>query len=108
MDKMGLGQRICEARKSHGWTQETLAEQAGIGVMYLGEIERGIKAPSMKVFIKLLNALEIPADYVLRYEVLSGKEHVFDEMTQKLVPLTPKQRKTALDILDAYISNLEI
>lgn len=107
MDKLVLGKRICEARKARGWTQEMLAERADIGTMYLGEIERGIKAPSMKVFIKLLNALDISADYVLRYEVHSGKEHVFDEMTQKLEHLTPKQRKTATDILDAYIKNLD-
>ncbi len=54
-----MGKRICEARKARGWTQETLAERADIGTMYLREIERGIKAPGMKVFIKLLNALEI-------------------------------------------------
>ncbi len=59
MEKLMMGKRICEARKARGWTQETLAERADIGTMYLREIERGIKAPGMKVFIKLLNALEI-------------------------------------------------
>lgn len=107
MDKVALGKRIREARKKRGFTQEVLAEKTGIGVMYLGEIERGTKAPSMKIFIKLINALEISADYVLRYEVVSGKEHVFDEITQKLEPLTPKQRKAAAELLDAYINNLE-
>jgi len=36
----------------------------------------------------------------------SGKEFVYDELTQKLDGLTPQQRKTAADILDAYIRNL--
>ena len=48
MDKLVLGKRICEARKARGWTQEMLAERADIGTMYLGEIERGIKAPSIR------------------------------------------------------------
>ncbi|OLA32938.1 MAG: hypothetical protein BHW33_00295 [Firmicutes bacterium CAG:137_57_8] len=70
-------------------------------------VERGIQAPSMKVFIRLLNAPEISAGSVLRHKVLSGKEHVFDEMAQKLEHVTPKQRKAAWDILDADIKNLD-
>ena len=106
MDKVALGSKLREARKAKGYTQEALAELADIGVMYLGEIERGIKMPSMNIFIKLIEALDISADYVLRDELSSGKEYVFDEITKKLDNLTPQQRKTATDILDAYIRNL--
>lgn len=106
MDKAELGKKIQEARKKMGYTQEFLAEKADIGIMYLGEIERGVKMPSLKIFTKLIVALEISADYVLRDELPSGKEYVFDEITKKLEDLTPKQRKTAVDILDAYIKNL--
>lgn len=106
MDKIELGKKIQEARKKRGYTQEALAEKADIGTMYLGEIERGVKMPSLKIFIKLVEALDISADYVLRDELPSGKEFVFDEITKKLVDLSPKQRKTAVDILDAYIKNL--
>ena len=55
MDKRALGERIREARKKHGWSREILAERAGIGLMYLGEIERGVKTPSMQMFINQLN-----------------------------------------------------
>ena len=106
MDKVALGSKLREARKNKGYTQEVLAEKADIGVMYLGEIERGIKMPSMNIFIKLIEALDISADYVLRDELSSGKEYVFDEITKKLDNLTPQQRKIATDILDAYIRNL--
>lgn len=58
-------------------------------------------------FYPLLNAPEISAGSVLRHKVLSGKEHVFDEMAQKLEHVTPKQRKAAWDILDADIKNLD-
>lgn len=106
MDKVELGRKIQEARKKMGYTQESLAEKADIGIMYLGEIERGVKMPSLKIFIKLITALNISADYVLRDELPSGKEYIFDEITKKLEDLTPKQRKAAVDILDAYIKNL--
>lgn len=106
MEKAELGSRIREARNEKGYTQETLAEMADIGLMYLGEIERGVKMPSMRIFINILNALDISADYVLRNELTSGKPYVFDEVTKKLEKLTPNQRKAAVDILDAYIKNL--
>lgn len=106
MDKAALGAKIREARNKLNLTQEVLAEKADIGVMYLGEIERGVKMPSMNVFIRLVEALDISADYILRDELPSGRDYVFDELTQKLASLTPKQRKTASDILDAYIKNL--
>ena len=107
MDKASLGKKIREARIKKGYTQQTLSEKADIGEMYLSEIERGVKMPSMNLFIKLITALDISADYVLRDEIPTGKEFVYDEITQKLEGLTPKQRKAAADILDAYIRNLE-
>ena len=106
MDKAALGQKLRQARIEKGYTQQVLSEKADIGEVYLSEIERGLKMPSMNLFIKLITALDISADYVLRDKVPSGREYVYNELTQKLDSLTPKQRKTAADILDAYIRNL--
>ncbi len=107
MDKVELGKKLREARNKAGLTQEALAEKADIGVMYLGEIERGVKMPSMKIFIKIIIALDISADYVLRDELPSGKEYVLDDVTERLSKLTPQQRKGAVEILDAYIKTLK-
>lgn len=107
MEKVELGKRLREARNKAGLTQEQLAEIADVGVMYLGEIERGVKMPSMKIFIKVIEALNISADYILRNELPSGKEYVFNEVTEKLSKLTPQQRKGAVEILDAYIKTLD-
>ena len=43
MDKMFIGDRIREVRKSKGLTQEQLAEKADMSVNFLGEIERNQK-----------------------------------------------------------------
>ncbi len=107
MDKATLGKKLREARQKKGYTQYALAEIAGIGNVYLGEIERGTKMPSLNTFIKLIEALDVSADCILRDELSSGKEYIYDEITQSLKNLTPKQRKAAADILDAYLRNLE-
>ena len=106
MNKVDLGKKIREARLQKKYTQQKLAEEAGIGEMYLGEIERGTKMPSLRIFIKLIEALDVSADYVLRDELPSGEHFIYDEITEKLRVLTPRQRKTASDILDAYIRNI--
>lgn len=106
MEKVTIGKRIREERLKKGYTQQEVAEKASICVVYLSEIERGIKMPSINSFIQILEALEVSADYILRGELTSGQTYIYDEIAQKLKKLTPAQRRTAADILDAYIKNL--
>ena len=107
MERAALGKRIRESRISKGYTQQDLADRAEISVVYISEIERGTKMPSLNIFVKLIEALGISADYILREELTSGKKYIYDELTERLKDLTPKQRKTAADILDAYLRNLD-
>ena len=107
MERAELGKRIRESRIQKGYTQQDLANLAEIGVVYLSEIERGIKMPSMNIFIKIIDALDVSADYVLRDELPSGKEYICTEIAEKLLILTPSQRKTATAILNAYLTNLQ-
>ncbi len=106
MQKELLGARIKEARKQRRFTQEQLAEKSNISNVYMGEIERGVKMPSIPVLIDIIEALDVSADFLLRDSIASGIPFVNNEITQKLDKLTPKQRKAVLDIIDAYIKNI--
>ena len=106
MERAALGKRIHESRIKKEYTQQDLANKADIGVVYLSEIERGVKMPSLNIFIKIIDALDVSADYILRDEISSGKEYIRTEITEKLLALTPHQLKTATDILNAYLNNL--
>ena len=106
MEQLALGKRIKEARNKLKLTQEALAEKANISNVYLGEIERGTKIPSVPVLVDLAQALNVSADYLLLDSLNSANTIINNEITDKLDKLTPKQRKTALDILNAYINNL--
>jgi len=107
VDKITLGKRLREARQKKGYTQHDLARIANVSDVYLGEIERGLKMPSLNSFIRLIEALNLSADYILRDELTSGEVYIYDEITKKLSHLTPKQRQTAADILDGYLRNLD-
>lgn len=106
MEKAALGKRLRQIRIQKGFTQQALAQKADIGVVYLGEIERGLKMPSLSVFIKIVEALGVSADYVLWEELSSGSTYICNEITKKMESLSPKQRKTIADILDVYINSL--
>ena len=59
MDKAALGQKLRQARLDKGYTQQSLSEKADIGEVYLSEIERGRKNPSLEQFFRLCDALDI-------------------------------------------------
>ena len=106
MDKKDLGLRLRDLRIEANYTQEELAEKADMSTVYLGEVERGQKVMGVDKFINIVKALGVSADYVLCNELPTGEPYVFDEITKKLKKLDPKQRKTAMDILDGYLKNL--
>lgn len=106
MKRAAIGARLREARNQRKLTQEQLAEMLEIGTTYISDIERGAKFPSLSLFIKIVDALGVSSDYILRGEIEAGKNCVYDEITKKLDGLTPKQRLGVADLIDAYIKNL--
>ena len=107
MDNNTVGKRIREARHKKKLTREQLAEKLDIGAYFLGEIERGVKTPSLPVFVNIAETLGVSADYILRDKLSTGKGYVNNEITAKLDRLTPKQRACAIDVLDAYIKAIQ-
>lgn len=106
MKRAAIGARLREARNQRKLTQEQLAEMLDIGTTYISDIERGAKFPSLSLFIKIVDALGVSSDYILRGEIEAGKNCIYDEITKKLDGLTPKQRLGVADLIDAYIKNL--
>ena len=106
MTKENIGRRIREARTKRGMTQEQLAERTDITIVYLSELERGLKLPSLTVFVSIAETLHVSTDSLLRDDLESGKEYIYDDLTRKLERLSPKQRIAVSEIIDAYIRNL--
>lgn len=57
-----LGKRIRTERTNKRLTQFALADEVGVSQNYLGDIERGIKAPSVTTAIRLANVLNVSLD----------------------------------------------
>lgn len=106
MDKLTMGDRLKDARKRLNMTQEDLAERVDVTTFYIGEIERGTKTPSLDLFIKLIEVLDVSADYLLRDTVSTGNVYGDKRMARKLENLSPKQRAAIEAIIDTYIEYL--
>jgi FMN phosphatase YigB (HAD superfamily) len=72
MDERGLGQRLQEARKAAGLTQQQLCAQANLSFSTLTKIERGaIKSPSIFTVQAIATALGTGLDELLGFAVAS-------------------------------------
>ena len=54
-----FGRRVQSIRATHGMTQETLAEKAGISPEYVSRIERGNTSPSFGTISRVAEALQV-------------------------------------------------
>ena len=61
-----LGNTIKKLREKKGFSQEALAEEAGIHRTYMGRVERGKQNISILNLIKIAKALGIPSATLLQ------------------------------------------
>ncbi len=65
LDYGRMGMRIRQVRKTKGWSQEELAQKAGISMSFMGHIERGSRIMSLETFVNICEALHTNADELL-------------------------------------------
>lgn len=58
-DRKLLGDGIRRYRKLESLTQEKLAEKVDLNPVYLGQIERGYKVPTVDVLLRIARALKV-------------------------------------------------
>ena len=58
-DRRLLGGGIRKYRKLAGLTQEKLAERIDINPVYMGQIERGYRVPTVDVLLRMARALKV-------------------------------------------------
>lgn len=56
-----FGQALRDLRQAQGWTQETLAFEAGLERVFISMLERGVRQPTFTAVLKLAAALDCSA-----------------------------------------------
>lgn len=100
MDKKVLGARIREERKKLSLTPKEFSEKVGISDAYLSEVELGKKMPSINTFIKIVNIIGIPADVLLRGEVIIKKPYKCDKISKRIRDFSSEHLEIVSDIID--------
>lgn len=69
-----LGKNIRNLRKEIGWTQECLAEKAGISVPFMTQIELARKTASLEVIEKIAKALNVSYTQLFKTDISENKD----------------------------------
>ncbi len=77
--KVQIGDRLKRLRKERGFTQKDLAAKVsgGLDYTYIGKIERGEQFPSLKILMRLSEALSVPPGYFFLDETMSKTIDLF-------------------------------
>lgn len=61
-----FGKKVRAARQARGWTQEELADRAGLAPVQVSRVERGVREVRLTTLLRLVSALGTTPDRLLR------------------------------------------
>jgi transcriptional regulator with XRE-family HTH domain len=105
MNLQDIGQRIKQYREAAGLKQDELAKQVGLSITYISALERGVKLPKLETFIRIVNTLKIPSDYLLRDVLVVRNETNPASLSDRLDKLPPKEQKRVFHVVDVMIKD---
>ena len=92
-----IGARICEIRKKKRLTQEELAEKMDVSIQMISNLERGKKAIRPENIVKLCEALDVSAEYILRGISLMSD---IGEVMKKYIALSREKQEAVERIIN--------
>jgi XRE family transcriptional regulator, regulator of sulfur utilization len=90
-----IGTRLRDTRESLGLSQEAVAARARVNTSYLSQIERGRKAPSLDVFVRLATAVNLTLAELFADQEGSTPSLDVREV-ERLLDAVPDERRPAL------------
>lgn len=105
-DMREIGNRLLAIRKRMGMTQMEVAEAAGLSGRTYADIERGSVNMRVETILHICEALHITPDEILtqRPSEMTVQE---EEVLASLKSCNPKDKETALRLLNVYLQSLK-
>ena len=100
-----LGKRIKKARVLSKIKQEQIAEQLGVSVGYISQIERGVTKISLDTLAKYVEVICADMAAIINGVDMGSKIYLNDEIDSIITDLLPKERKMLLDFVELLINN---
>ena len=99
VDLSPVGSRIKTARENKKLTQEELAAMVDLSPTHISVIERGVKSPKLETFVRIANALDGSADYLLVDVVENSTKGISCELYDYVSNLSKKEREKVLTVV---------
>lgn len=93
-----IGQRIKEARRSKGWSQERLSEEIDVTTVYISRVERGTTQINLKRLAQIGNALNISVEYLIGGTTTTSPNYLDRELYEALLNCTPAKQRLIYNI----------
>lgn len=94
-----IGQRIREIRLAKGMTQNDLAFVAHISTSNVSDIELGKSKIWLTTFVKIVEALQVSADSILRSNVPEVNDMYRNEYSELLSDCSPAEIEAIMEIV---------
>lgn len=107
-DLIGLGSFIRSQRRLAQLSQRELAKLAKLSDPYVSQLERGLHEPSVRVVRAISNALNMPAEVLMKQAGWLGLEPIDTPDTESAIRndsnLTNSQKSAMLEIYKGFTS----
>lgn len=101
-----IGSRIKEVRRERGMSQADLAAKADISMPHVSEIELGKTSMRLSSFIRIVEALEVSSDYLIRANVPDVKSIYYAEFEEIVSDCSPAELDSILQIVKQVKSTM--
>jgi transcriptional regulator with XRE-family HTH domain len=105
MDFKRLGKRLREERLKRSYSQEELAEKAGLSSVFISHIECGSAKASLETLVKVCNALGVTPDLILYDSFHESRTYFSDEISSLLDKCSDEEIKIITRLIKAYIED---
>jgi transcriptional regulator with XRE-family HTH domain len=79
-----IGANIRRLRKARRWTQERLAEETGLSTYFIGSVERGQAAVSLRSLDQIARVLRVPLGMVVQIDEEQDRRVLIEDLSHRL------------------------
>jgi transcriptional regulator with XRE-family HTH domain len=105
VDYFAIGQRIKQARKAKGYTQEKLAEGLGVSIVYVSQIENGKTKLNLEMLMRIAHLLDADAGFLLTGAASRAENAPPSDIASLLEGCPPEKRKLLTEIIKVVNKN---
>lgn len=106
-NRKAFGKRLMNFRKTVGESRDQFAARLGISKAHITEIENGNNAPSMDLYLTIINEFSLPPDSLIRDSIKITCPTVLNEITEKVKMLSGRNAAALNKALDGLIEYLQ-